>query len=145
MSRSALTPAFLLTLVTLRFYQGYLIDSIKSHVCSFQGTFLTDVYQSSGYIITLIYPDHCKATSFLTALPGWSGLAAALGSLLAPLCSDKAHFPCPYLSQQRAHPDTLLFFFDLAPTCSPTPSPVQYHRPFKVLTVVFGMGYGCSP
>ena len=38
MSRSALTLP-LPYLVTLRFYQGYLIDSIKSHVCSFQGTY----------------------------------------------------------------------------------------------------------
>ena len=25
----------------------------------------------------------------------------------------------------------ICFFFDLAATCSPTPSPVQYHRPLR--------------
>ena len=41
--------------------------------------------------------------------------------------------------------DLVFFFLNLAATYSPTPSPVQYHRPLQVFTIVFGMGTGVAP
>ena len=35
----------------------------------------------------------------------------------------------PLLARQVLSQLSYIPFFDLAPTCSPTPSPVQYHRP----------------
>ena len=52
-----------------------------------------------------------KTTSFLTALPGWSGLAAALGSLLAPLCFRQSSLPLPVFISAESLFGSLLFFF----------------------------------
>ena len=76
-----------------------------------------------------------KRVSTLWAKVGLSASAHVyeliLNSFLNPMGLSGLEPPTSRLSGVRSNQLSYKPFFNLAATCSPTPSPVQYHRPLR--------------
>ena len=123
------------TLISLNvLYQGYLINFNQISCMQFSRYILTDALSVIRNIkYSALWTSYLRSlitgkTSYINSSSRLIRVSTGLDdSYLAPSCfrQDSLSNACFILIRLPA----CCFLFDLAPTCSPTPSPVQYHRP----------------
>ena len=124
------------TLISLNvLYQGYLINFNQISRMQFSRYISTDALSVIRNIkYSVLWTSYLKSlitgkTSYINSSSRLIRVSTGLyDSYLAPSCfrQDSLSNACFIFIR---FPTCCFLFFDLAPTCSPTPSPVQYHRP----------------
>ena len=114
--------------IWLKFNQIYMYAVFKVHFKSFWLIFYQSLEISKQLYVSL-KPLITGKTSYHNSTSLLIGLTPVHRSLpFTVLFPTGLTYRCLFLYEQVPH---LFFSFDPAPTCSPTSSPMQYHRPLR--------------
>ena len=111
--------------IWLNFNQIYMYAVFKVHDVSLLTEFLSVIRNLKPCLKSLITgkTSYHNSTSLLIGLT-----PVSQSSPFTVLFPTELTYRCLFLYEQVPH---LFFSFDPAPTCSPTSSPMQYHRPLR--------------